>query len=348
MISLPPGVGVLGTGAHVPEAIRTNEEVAGRAGVSAEWIAERTGVRRRHVAAPGEAASDLAAHAVRAALRSAGLRPGDLDLLILATSTPDELGPSTACRVQALLGAENAVALDVSAACAGWLFGTRVASDWLRLERPGRHAAVVGVEAYSRFLDDADRGTAVLFADGAGAAVLGTVAAGHGFGPIILGSDGTRAGDVLIPGGGSRLPASHETVERGLHRIHMDGRAVRKFILEIFPLAAAQALRESGLTRDDIALVVTHQPNPVLLRQACAEAGFAPERLVIVADRVGNIGAGALPYALADAHRQGRLRPGDHVLIVAFGAGLTWGSGVLTWSAGNPSADRGSHAAGDS
>lgn len=328
-----PGIGVLGTGAYVPDAVRTNEEVAERAGVPPEWIAERTGVLRRHVAAPGQASSDLAAHAVRAALRDAGLEPGDLDLLILATSTPDELGPSTACRVQAALGAENAVAFDVSAACAGWLFGARVACDWLRAEPRGRRAAVVGVETYSRFLDTGDRATGVLFADGAGAAILGRVPGGHGFGPITLGSDGTRAGDVLIPGGGSRFPACRETLERGLHLIHMDGRAVRKFILEIFPLAAAEALRRSGLTRDDIALVVTHQPNPVLLRQACAEAGFDPARLVIVADRVGNIGAGSLPYALADAHRQGRLSPGDRVLVVAFGAGLTWGSGVLTWSA---------------
>ncbi|MFG2005269.1 3-oxoacyl-ACP synthase III family protein [Spirillospora sp. NPDC048911] len=327
-------IGVLGTGGYVPDRVRTNEEVAAAAGVSPEWILERTGVRQRHVAGAAQAASDLAAEAVRAALAQAGLVAGDLDLLVLATSTPDELGPSTACRVQARIGAGNAVALDVAAACSGWVFGTRVARDWLVAEGTGGRAAVVGVEVYSRFLDGRDRGTAVLFADGAAAAVLGPVAAGHGFARITLGSDGTRADDVLIRAGGSRLPASRETLREGLHHIFMDGRAVRDFILEIFPAAAADALRRSGMTPGDIALVVAHQPNPLLLRRACAEAGFAPDRLMVTGDRVGNIGAASLPYALDQAHRQGRLRSGDRVLLVGFGAGLTWGSTVLTWGTG--------------
>jgi 3-oxoacyl-(acyl-carrier-protein) synthase III len=329
----PPPIGVLGTGCYVPYGIRTNTEVAASAGVTPEWIAERTGIQRRHVAAPGEAASDLAAEAVRRALDSAGLTSADLDLLILATSTPDELGPSTACRVQALLGAGNAVALDVSAACAGWLFAARVAQNWLRAGTGERYAAVVGVEVYSRFLDGSDRATAVLFGDGAGAAILGPVPQGHGFGTISLGSDGRHAGEVLIPGGGSRLPASQETVRHGQHMIRMDRKAVRDFILDVFPAAAASALRASGLTPGDISLVVTHQPNPVLLRQACAGAGFGAGQVVVVADQTGNIGAGSLPYALAAAHAQGRLQEKDRVLIVGFGAGMTWGSGVLTWGA---------------
>ncbi|WP_280267316.1 3-oxoacyl-ACP synthase III family protein [Nocardia wallacei] len=325
-------IGIVGTGRYVPPRVRTNAEVAGPAGVTPDWIAEHTGIRRRHVLERGQAASDLAIEAVRAALSSAGLSPSDLDLVILATSTPDELGPATACRVQAELQAWGAVALDVSAACSGWLFGTRVAVDWLRAGTGERYAAVVGVEAYSRFLDASDRATAVLFGDGAGATVLGPVPPGSGFGRIELGSDGSHAGDVLIPGGGSRIPASSASLRAGRHLIHMDGRAVRDFILEIFPKAAADALRRADLTADAIDVIVTHQPNPVLLRKACAEAGLDPDLLVIVGDQVGNIGAGSIPFALAEAHGTGRLRYGDRVLVVGFGAGVTWGSTVLTWA----------------
>jgi len=329
-----PPIGVLGTGAYLPPQIRGNADVAAASGVSAQWILERTGVRRRHVAGPRTASSDLAAEAVRRALADAGLAAADLDLIVLATSTPDELGPSTACRVQAAIGAGRAVAFDVAAACSGWLFGARVAHDYLRAGTGARYAAVVGCEVYSPFIDPADRGTAVLFADGAAAAVLGPVPPGHGFAPILLGSDGTHAGDVLIPAGGSRMPASARTLADGAHRIHMDGKAVRDFILEIFPKTANEALEREGLSARDIDVVIAHQPNPLLLRRACEQAGFAPGQLVVIGDETGNIGAGSLPYALAEAAATGRLRPGSRALLVAFGAGLTWGSTVLTWSAG--------------
>jgi 3-oxoacyl-(acyl-carrier-protein) synthase III len=325
-------VGVLGTGSYLPPGVRGNDEVAAASGVSAQWILERTGVRRRHVAEPGAAASDLAAEAVRRAVADAGLTAADLDLIVLATSGPDELGPSTACRVQAAIGARRAVAFDVTAACSGWLFGARVARDYLSNDTNGaRYAVVVGCEVYSRFVDRADRATAVLFADGAAAAVLGPVPAGLGFAPIVLGSDGTHAGDVLVPAGGSRRPASAQTLADGGHKIHMDGRAVRDFILEIFPRAAREALDREGLGPEDIDAVITHQPNPLLLRRVCEQAGFPAERLVVIGDEAGNIGAGSLPYALAEAAATGRLRPGSRALLVAFGAGLTWGSTVLTW-----------------
>ena len=221
-----------------------------------------------------------------------------------------------------------------SAACTGWLFGTRVAVDRLRAGSGEQYAAVVGVEVYSRFLDGADRATAVLFGDGAGATILGRVPPGKGFCEIGLGSDGQRADDVLIPAGGSRLPASVATVRKGAHLISMDGGAVRDFILETFPKLANDALQRSGLRADQINAIIAHQPNPLLLRRACAEAGFDTDRLVIVGDEVGNIGAGSVPYGLAKAASDARLRPGDRVLIVGFGAGMTWGSTVLTWGTG--------------
>ncbi|WP_405020749.1 ketoacyl-ACP synthase III [Kitasatospora sp. NBC_00070] len=327
----PPRIGVWGTGSYLPARIRDNAEVAEAVGVSPEWIRERTGVTTRHVAAAGQAASDLAAEAVRSAAAEAGIDPADLGLLVLATSTPDELGPSTACRVQGLLGATRAVALDVSAACSGWLFAAKVAHDWLREDPTRGCAAVVGVEAYSKFLDPADRGTAVLFADGAAAAVLGPVAAPGGFTDFHFGSDGSLADYVLIPAGGSRHPASAATLRDGSHLIRMDGRSVSRFIKEVFPRLVHESLDRNRLKLDDLACVVAHQPNPVLLRDLARELGITESQLIVVGDRVGNIGAASSPYALATAAR-GSLRPGDTVLITVFGAGMTWGSALLRWT----------------
>ncbi|WP_055523258.1 3-oxoacyl-ACP synthase III family protein [Streptomyces graminilatus] len=324
-------IGVVGMGTYLPAQVRSNADVARDAGVSPEWISERTGVRKRHVAAADEAASDLAAHAVRAAADAAGIDVRDIGLLICATSTPDELGPSTACRIQALLGASRAVALDVGAACSGWLFAAKVAHDWLLASPEIRYAAVVGVEAYSKFVDPADRGTAVLFADGAAASILSPVAAEQGFAHFAFGSDGTLADRVLIPAGGSRLPADAGTVARGDHRIRMDGRTISRFASAVFPRLISGTLDRAGLTLQDIDRVVAHQPNPVLLRRIGAELGIPEGRLVVVGDEVGNIGAASTPYALAAAARGG-LRVGDRVLLAVFGAGMTWGSGLLTWS----------------
>ncbi|MFE9768032.1 3-oxoacyl-ACP synthase III family protein [Streptomyces sp. NPDC005808] len=325
-------IGVLGMGTHLPPTVRTNAEVARDAGVTAEWISERTGVLRRHVAGPDEAASDLAAHAVRSAADAAGIDVADIGLLVCATSTPDELGPSTACRVQALIGASGAVALDVSAACSGWLFAAKVAHDWLRGSPEIRYAVVVGVEAYSKFVDPADRGTAVLFADGAAAAVLGPVDGAQGFTHFALGSDGALAGRVLIPAGGSRLPASTATLADRNHCIRMDGRTISRFITDVFPQLITDTLQHGGLDIRDVACVVAHQPNPVLLRRIAADLGVPADRLVVVGDEVGNIGAASAPYALAVAAERHGLQPGDRVLIAVFGAGMTWGSALLTWS----------------
>ncbi|MBB1243677.1 ketoacyl-ACP synthase III [Streptomyces durbertensis] len=325
-------IGVIGVGTHLPPTVRTNAEVARHAGVTDRWITERTGVRKRHVAGPGEAASDLAAAAVRAALDAAGVPVADVGLLVCATSTPDELGPATACRVQALVGASRAVALDVSAACSGWLFGAKVAHDWLRGEAAPGYAVVVGVEAYSKFVDPSDRGTAVLFADGAAATVLGPVPDDQGFSHFALGSDGTLADRVLIPAGGSRLPADAATVEGRAHRIRMDGRTISRFITEVFPRLITDALAQEDLKIDDVACVVAHQPNPVLLRRVGEDLGIPAGRLIVVGDEIGNIGAASTPYALAAAAARHGLRPGDRIVLAVFGAGMTWGNALLTWS----------------
>lgn len=325
-------IGIRGMGSYLPRRMRSNEEVARQAGVSADWIRERTGVRTRHVAAPEEAASDLAASAVRAAATAAGIDTADISLLICATSTPDELGPSTACRVQALLKAEHTVALDVSAACSGWLFAVKVAYDWLRGDRTARYAAVVGVEAYSKFLDPTDRATSVLFADGAAACVLGPVNAQEGFQDFTFGSDGTLADQVLIPAGGSRRPASAATLSAKGHFIQMDGRAVSHFISATFPRLVRESLARNRLSLENIDCLIAHQPNPVLLHRLGQQLGLDDRTLPIVGDEVGNIGAASAPYALAAAAARHTLNPGDRVLITVFGAGMTWGSALLTWS----------------
>ncbi|MEV4504640.1 3-oxoacyl-ACP synthase III family protein [Streptomyces klenkii] len=338
-------IGIVGLGSYLPMRVRTNEEIGATLGVTPEWILERTGVRKRHMAAPDEAASDLAAPAVKSAVAAAGLDMTDLSLLVCATSTPDELGPSTACRIQARLHAGRAVALDVSAACSGWLFAAKVAHDWLRHERRPGYAAVVGVEAYTKFLDPRDRGSSVLFADGAAAAVLGPVNPPGGFTDFRLGSDGSLADCVLIPGGGSRMPADARTLDQGDHYIHMDGRVVSRFIQATFPRLVREALTRNRLTLDDIDCVITHQPNPVLLRRLGRQLGLGEDRLVIVGDEVGNIGAACTPYALAAAAARRTVEPGDRALVVVFGAGMTWGSALLHWTGASsiriaPSASR--------
>ncbi|WP_242910479.1 3-oxoacyl-ACP synthase III family protein [Actinomadura terrae] len=327
-----PGWTIRGTGSYLPSRRVPSDGIARALGLPADWIESRTGIRSRHVADPAQAASDLAAPAARRALERAGLAPGDLGLIVLGTSTPDELGPSTACRVQALLGARNAAAFDVSAACTGFLYGLQAAVGWLATQRGAApYALVVGAEVYSRFLDPADRATCALFGDGAAAAVIGPAPAPYGIGPITLGSDGTRAGDVLIPAGGSRAPAAPETLAALGHTIRMDARAVRDFISGVFPRLVAEACEDAGIKPADLALVVPHQPNPRLVASLAAQAGLEPGQLAIAGRDAGNIGAASLPHALDAAVRARGLKGGDLVLLTGFGAGVTWGRALITW-----------------
>lgn len=326
-------VGILGLGVHLPSTRLTNEDVAaGTPGINADWITRRTGVCARRQASADESTSDLAASALRRALSAAGLSARDLDLLIVATATPDELVPATACRVQALTGATQAVAMDVNAACAGWLFATKIAHDWLRQTGRARYAAVIGAETHSRFLNPADRATAVLFGDGAAAAILGPVEAGSGFADFQLGSDGGRADLVRIPGGGSRFPASPRSLHERAHTIHMDGRQTTAFVREAFPHVLDTLLTYNGLQVADVDAVISHQPNPVLLRELADQHGISDRQLVIIGDQVGNIGAACVPYALAVAAHDKLLSPGSVALLAAFGAGLTWGGALLRWT----------------
>ncbi|WP_019853917.1 3-oxoacyl-ACP synthase III family protein [Actinopolyspora mortivallis] len=329
---MPNPIGIVGLGACVPETVRTNAEVAPAAGVTAEWVEERTGVLERRVAEEDQGTSDLAAEAARRAMSSAGIAADQIELLVLGTSTPDELGPSTACRVQALIGADEAVAFDVAAACSGFVFGTRIAHDWLSRRGTRGHALVIGAETYTKFLDPADRGTATLFGDGAGAAVLGPAPPERGILHVALGSDGSQADQVLIPAGGSRIPASSRSLTEREHTISMDGRAVREFITDMFPRVLAEACTAVGIRIADLDAVVPHQPNPLLLRTLSERNGLPEGKTVIIGERLGNVGAASIPVALTHAVAHGRVSDGDHVLLPTFGAGLTWGSCLLRWS----------------
>ncbi|MEV4257733.1 ketoacyl-ACP synthase III [Spirillospora sp. NPDC049652] len=331
-----------GTGAHLPEQRITSTEISTGLGLDPHWIENRTGIRARHRAAPGQAASDLAAHAARDALTAAGVDAADLALIVLGTSTPDELGPATACRVQALIGAHRAAAFDVAAACTGFVHALQTAAALLTAtpahpgptgggRAGGPYALVIGVEVYSRFLNPRDRATSALFGDGAAAAVLGPVPAPYGITAMGMGADGTRADDVLIPAGGSRRPATTATLAALDHTIHMDGAAVRDFITAILPRLVADATTAADLKPADLALVVPHQPNPKLVADLAPAAGLDPHQLAIAGHDVGNIGAASLPYALHRAITDDRLYPGDQVLLAGFGAGLTWAHVLLTW-----------------
>jgi acetoacetyl-CoA synthase len=324
-------IGVLGTGSYVPERVMDNAELARIVGTTAGWILERTGVLERRVAAADQATSDLAIAAGERALAASGVDRCEIDLVLLATSTPDQPLPATACTVQAALGLTNASALDVDAVCTGFVYATQVARSMLLTDPTLRHALVIGADTYSRILDYSDRRTACLFGDGAGAAVMGPVRAGTGISYARLGADGTKRDYVEIFGGGSREPASAATVANGRHYFRMRGRAVREFVDECFPQIIKETLDGAGLQLPDIDLIVPHQANMRLLA-SCAEAcGVPATQLYLCGDRFGNTGAASVPLALDTAVAEGRVRPGDEVLLVAFGGGMTWGGILIHW-----------------
>ncbi len=321
---------VLGLGMYVPQREMTNDDVARLVDTSDAWIVERTGIRVRHIAEPDQAASDLALPASLAALEDAGVRPEDLDLIICATTTPDMIFPATACVLQERLGAKRAAATDLLAACSGFVYGLASASALIGAG-VARHVLVVGAEVLSKLVDWTDRTLCVLVGDGAGAAVLGPSSHGGGVLSTVLGADGS-AGDILkLPGGGSRLPYSRQVIEQRLHYPRMDGRLLFKLAVRVVPEVIEAAVRRAHLTLDDVEWIVPHQANQRII-EAVAHAMRLPlERFVCTIERYGNTSAASVPISLWEARRDGRLKAGDHVVLVAFGGGFTWGACVLTW-----------------
>ncbi|HEY8345865.1 MAG TPA: beta-ketoacyl-ACP synthase III [Symbiobacteriaceae bacterium] len=323
-------VGITGIGTAVPQRVLTNAELEQRVDTSDEWIRTRTGIRERRIAEPGEASSDYAVAAARKAMEMAGVTPEQIDLIIVGTVTPDMPFPSTACLVQAALGARRAAAFDLAAACPGWLYGLVMAQQTIAT---GLYdcALVIGVEMLSKVVDWEDRTTCVLFGDGAGAAVLQPVSPGKGILASVLGAEGEGGSLLMIPAGGSRMPASHETVERRLHYIRMNGPEVYRFAVRVMNEATMQVLEKAGLSPEQIDLLVPHQANIRIIESAMKRLNIGPEKVVINVDRYGNTSSASIPLALAEALETGRLRDGQNLVLVSFGAGLTWGAVALRW-----------------
>ncbi|KJS15641.1 MAG: 3-oxoacyl-ACP synthase [Peptococcaceae bacterium BRH_c4b] len=322
--------GILGIGVYVPEKVLTNDDLEKMVDTNDEWIRSRSGIRERHIAAPEEATSDLALQAARNALADAGLKPDDIDLIIVATNTPDTLFPATACLVQDKLGARKAGAFDLLAGCTGFIYALSVGTQFISAGAC-KHVLVVGAETLSRITNWEDRNTCVLFGDGAGAVVLGPAPAGRGILSSMLGSDGSGGPLLDLPAGGSRLPATSETVDKKLHFLHMNGREVFKFAVKAIEDGTLEALAAAGLKKEDVNFLIPHQANIRIIEAATKRLGISLDNVQINVDRYGNTSTASVPLALYEAVREGRIKDGDNIVLVAFGAGLTWAAAVMRW-----------------
>jgi 3-oxoacyl-[acyl-carrier-protein] synthase III len=325
-------IGIVGVGSYVPERVLTNDELSKLVDTSDDWITERTGIKERHIAEADQAASDLALPAARQALDAAGLAPADLDLVVVATVTPDMFFPSTGSLLAAELGADDAAAYDLSAGCTGFMYALAQAYGTVA-GGLARNALVVGAETLSKIINWHDRSTCVLFGDGAGAAVLARVANG-GFLGFELGSDGEGGKELSIPAGGSRNPSTAETVAQEMHFLTMNGREVYRFATRVLVASAEKLLAECGLTVEDVDLYIPHQANKRIIDHAASKLGIPEEKVFVNVDRYGNTSSASIPLCLAQGVREERLRPGTRVLMTGMGAGLTWGSAYTIWGNG--------------
>ena len=323
-------VGLTGLGAYAPERVLTNADLEAMVETSDEWIVTRTGIRERHIAAPEEAASDLALPAARQALEQAGVRPEELDLVVVATATPDMLFPATAAILADTLGAKQAAAYDLLAGCTGFVYALSQAYGQVATGL-SRKALVVGSEVLSKITNWHDRSTCILFGDGAGAAVLQPIGAG-GIAGFELGADGSGGPDLCVPAGGSRQPLSSDVLEDELQFIRMNGAEIYRFATRVMVSSAEELLRVCGATIDDVDLYVPHQANKRIVDHAVKNLGLDPDKVLMNIDRYGNTSSASIPICLAEAQAAGRLEEGTRVLMSAVGAGLTWGSVYLTWT----------------
>ncbi len=319
---------ITGLGSAIPEKILTNQELAEMVDTSDEWIRTRTGIRERHIASDGEATSDYAAQAARLALQQAGLAATDLELIIVASITPDMFFPATACFVQEKIGATNAAAFDISAACTGFLYGLTMADCMITSGRY-KNILVIGAELLSRITNWKDRATCVLFGDGAGAAIVQPSQGERGIVNTFIKSDGRLAHLLNMPGGGSILPPAKAQDNPGKFYLNMEGREVFRHAVTLMGEAAAHIIEENGLSGDEIKLVIPHQANMRIIEAITKRLGVQSDRVFINVDRYGNTSAASIPIALYEAQQTGRIQTNDLVLLVAFGGGFTWGSVLI-------------------
>lgn len=321
--------GITGLGSYVPEKVLSNADLEKMVDTTDEWIRTRTGIEERRIAAKGQSASDLAVEASKIALKDAGIAPTDIDLIIVATITPDMFFPSTACYVQTKLGA-SCGAFDLAAACSGFPYALAVAEGFVK---SGLHknVLVIGSEVLSGCIDWKDRSTCVLFGDGAGAAVVSRVDNGHGVVASILGSDGSQADILKIPAGGSFMPTSAETVSEGMHYLKMSGSDVFKVAVRTMEQAVKDVVQRGGISLEDINWLIPHQANIRILQAVSERLQMPEEKVVINVSRYGNMSSASTIVALDEAVKSGRVKKGDNVVLVAFGGGLTWAATLIRW-----------------
>ena len=322
-------VGLLGTGSYTPDKVLTNQMLEESVDTSDEWIRTRTGIRQRRIAEADIATSDLALRAAEKALSAAQIGAEDLDMIIVATITPDMAFPSTACLIQQKLGAHKAYAFDISAACSGFIYALSLAYEHI-LQNPEHKVLIIGAETLSKIVDPTDRGTVVLFGDGAGAAIVGRCE-GKGILAFDIGSDGSGGELLCLKGGGSRHPATHETVDGRMHYLTMNGKEVFKFAVRAMGDSAQRVLQQCQWSAQDVDCVVPHQANIRIIDAAVKSWGIEREKVFVNLERYGNMSAASIPVALDEAVRSEKIVKDDRVILVGFGAGLTWASCALVW-----------------
>src|SRR3954463_9899284 len=321
---------VTGVGSYVPSKVLTNAELEKLVDTSDEWITSRTGIKERRIAAKEEFTSDLATRAAMRAIQKAGISPTDIDLIIVATITPDMPFPSTACLVQQKIGARRAAAFDLEAACSGFIYALEIAQQFI-MSRTYDTVLVIGAEKLSSIVNWQDRNTCVLFGDGAGAAILQNRPNTHGLLTACMGSDGTRADLLAMPGGGTRCPATIDSVTKGMHFLRMDGKETFKNAVNAMLTAAREALRRCELDIAQIKCIIPHQANLRIIDAVAERLGARPEQVFVNLNKYGNTSAASVAIALDEAVQSGRIQRGDLILLVVFGAGLTWGAAVIEW-----------------
>ncbi|MBN1490106.1 MAG: ketoacyl-ACP synthase III [Phycisphaerae bacterium] len=322
-------ISILGTGRALPDHVLTNADLENRLDTNDEWIRTRTGIQERRIVAAHESTLTLATDAAKDALDDAGLSASDLDLIICATISSEYPFPATACLVQEALGVTEIPAFDLSAACSGFVYGVIQAAHFVH-HGTYRHVLVIGAEAMSRFTDYEDRGTCILFGDGAGAAIIGPAQRdGQGIHHTIMGADGSGARMIICPGGGAKEPASRRTVDERMHFLKMRGREVYRFAVTRMQQVIRDAMAAQGLGPEDVAMIVPHQSNLRIIESATEKLGLPPEKVWVNIDRFGNMSGASIPVALDEVMETGRIKPGDWILLAGFGAGLTWASALI-------------------
>jgi 3-oxoacyl-[acyl-carrier-protein] synthase III len=321
---------ITGVGSYLPAKILTNAHLEKMVDTSDEWITTRTGIKSRRQAAKDEFTSDMAAHAARRAMKMAGVTADQIDLIIVATITPDMPFPATACLVQQKIGARRAAAFDVEAACSGFIYALEIGQQFI-MSRTLDTVLVIGAEKLSSITDWTDRNTCVLFGDGAGAAILQSRPGSHGLLTAVMGANGAKSGLIHMPGGGSRCPASADSVAAKLHYLRMDGRETFKSAVQAMYHAAQEALRRCELDISKIKCIIPHQANRRIIDVVGERLGATPEQLFVNLDKYGNTSAASVAIALDEAVTSGKISRGDLILLVVFGSGLTWGAAVIEW-----------------